>query len=98
MKSVKLRNVVGRIALAVLLSLGVMASTLSLAHAEWFHGQWGHWEWHHGARFFVVEPYPYGYYTSPPVVYASPPPPPVYYAPPPPPVVVGPSFGIVIGR
>jgi len=95
MKSVKLKHIVSRTVLAVLLSLGAVASTLSLAHAEeWYRGQWGHWEWHRGVRVFIVEPYPYGYYVSPPTVYA-PPPPPVYYAPPP--VVVGPSFGIVIG-
>jgi len=96
MENSSFRHVVGRIALATLLSVGVVAATLSLAHAgEWHDGHWGHWESKHGARVFIVEPYPYGYYAPPPVVYYAPPPPPVYYAPPL--VVVGPSFGVVIG-
>jgi len=97
MENAKLRHVVGRTVLATLISLGVVAASLSLAHAgEWHNGHWGHWGWAHGVRVFVIEPYPYGYYAPPPAYY-PPPPPPVYYAPPPPPMIIGPSFGVFVG-
>ena len=42
MESAKFRHVVGRTALATLLSMGIVAATLSLAHAGgWHDGHWG---------------------------------------------------------
>jgi len=95
MMTTKFGRIARRVAVGVVLAVGIGSAAVSPAHADWYNGQWGHWGWRHGVRVFFVEPYPYGYYPDG-YSYAPPPPPPAYY-PPPPPVVVGPSFGIVIG-
>ena len=94
MIAAKLRQIVGRSAIALALAIGIGAATMSPAHAEWHNGQWGHWGWHNGVRVFVGAPYPYGYYPYPyayPYPYPYYAPGPAYYAPPP--VVVAPTFG-----
>jgi hypothetical protein len=92
MITAKLRQIVGRSAIALALAIGIGAATMSPAHAEWHNGQWGHWGYHNGVRVFIGAPYPYGYYPYPyayPYPYYAPGP--AYYAPPP--VVVAPTFG-----
>ena len=94
MITAKLRQIVGRSAIALALAIGIGAATMSPAHAEWHNGQWGHWGYHNGVRVFIGAPYPYGYYPypyaypypAPAQVYAQPAPPVASEPPSPPPV------------
>src|SRR5579864_9658514 len=62
MMTTKFGRIARRVAVGVVLAVGIGSAAVSPAHADWYNGQWGHWGWRHGVRVFFVEPYPYGYY------------------------------------